>query len=350
MAGIAVFLFVANFCLSQEKGRTSQESLNVLRQMCPYNDFCQSNATQIIDDNTLSPCCRRCRCDEECDKIKSCCPDKEVQGQGHELIVDTLDTVEWVCKDVRVGWTKERGKRADSYAHTKHTVRVVDQCPIEETDEELKVKCNSTDTTAYEDFLWVSDKTTGRIYRNEFCASCHGVHQFVYWDAAITKCTDPFNHSLPVESILHGDNNCYLLQREPPDMHSLTSQYRCFVPDITQCNETGRWDHFNATMNAACNSLHMPFIAETPSGTIRSIYKNIVCFMCNFPSYISSPTGKCLSDDTGKTDTVKLTAMLDYNMVKAKENRCEINKICDTVFVSSLFESLFYIPFHKQIY
>ena len=311
--------------MSQEES-TNQNSLNTLRQLCPYNDFCQRPAIKSIDDKKRSPCCRSCSCDIDCEKFQSCCPDKE----GQDLI-GTEETAEWPCKGVTIGWTRTTRTIRDIGLKEK-TYFVTDHCPADVTDEQLKRKCNSTDTTQYEGFLWVSDSTTGQIFQNQFCASCHGVQQFVYWRTGIKDCTDPLNDSLPIEFIFQ-NNKCYLMLEEPTEMHSLSAKYRCFIPDISQCNKTGRWEHFNETINTACNSFYMPLITETPGGTVKTVYENIFCYLCNKPRF--QPEGLCSSGFV-RTASVSFIGMLDFNWVQVKTdvNRCGFDEIYDPVLVN----------------
>ena len=243
MKAFAIYPLVANSCLSQEQHRLNQDSLNVLRQLCPYNDFCQNPATQIMDDKTHSPCCRHCSCDKGCEQLQSCCPDNE----SHiEDLVDTLDKV------------------------------------------------------------------------------------------GIKDCTYPLDDSLPIESILQ-TNNCYLVLEKPSNMHSLTTKYRCFLPDISQCNETGSWTQFNETISTGCNNFDMPFITELADGTINAVYKNVFCFLCNSPSgngvFDVCSAGNFRFDMT----TVSFIGVIDYNQwlhEKKYRNQCNFDEIFDHVLVS----------------
>ena len=336
MKAFAIYLLAANSCLSQEQHSLNQDSLNVLRQLCPYNDFCQSPATQIMDDTTHSPCCRHCSCDKGCEQLQSCCPDNESLSED---LVDTLDKMKLTCKNVAVGWTKQLTNKKDGDLGTKYShFLITDQCPVEETDDKLRRKCNSTDITKFDGFLWVSDMSTGQIFQNRYCATCHSVLGFVYWKVGIKDCTYPLDDLLPIESILQ-TNNCYLVLEEPSDMHSLTTKYRCFLPDISQCNETGSWTQLNETISTGCNNFDMPFITELRDGTIDAVYNNVFCFLCNNPS--GNRVYDICSAGHFKFDliTVSFIAVIDYNWVHEKkyDNKCNFDEIFDHVLVSRTY-------------
>ena len=121
--------------------------LHVLRQLCPYNDFCQSPASQIMDDTTHSPCCRHCSRDKGCEQLQSCCPDNESQSEN---LVDTLDKMKLTCKNVAVGWTKQLINRIDGGLGAKYPhFLIIDQCPVEEKDDELRQQVAQRATIAH---------------------------------------------------------------------------------------------------------------------------------------------------------------------------------------------------------
>ena len=333
MTQLVIYLLATTSCINQEKRGVNADSHNVLRQLCPYNNFCQFQATKIINNTKHSPCCRPCSCDKDCEQLQSCCPDKELQIGD---LVKAFDSEELSCKRSEVGWIHGNDDLVVRYRHPYYLI--IDHCPFEESDTELKRKCNSTDTSTFERFLWVSDKSNGKIFQNKFCATCHGVREFVYWKIGIQECNILPIDSLPIESILQS-NSCHLIREKPADLHVLTSKYRCFVPDVSRCNETGTWAQYNATIDMGCNAYDMPFITETPSKAILSVYRNIFCYLCNTP-VSHRGTDIC---QTGNTKTVPISSfigIIDYNrLIKETkyDSKCRFDQIFDHILVSKRY-------------
>ena len=327
---LVIYFLAMTSCINQEKRGMNADSLNVLRQRCPYNNFCQFQATKIINNTKHSPCCRPCSCDKDCEQLQSCCPDKELQIGD---LVKAFDSEELSCKRSEVGWIHGND---DLVVHTRYPYYfIIDHCPFEETNIELKRKCNITDMSTFESFLWVSDKVNGKIFQNKFCATCHGVREFVYWNIGIKVCINPLSDSLPIESILQS-NNCYLFREKPTDLHVLTSKYRCFVPDFSQCNATGTWAQYNETIDMGCNAYYMPYITETPTMGLSYVYRNIFCYLCN------DPVRNRIRDicQTGNIKTGPISTfigIIDYNRLTEEtkyDSKCWFDQIFDHNLVS----------------
>lgn len=99
-------------------GRQQVEELGA--SLCPFTNFCHTNATKVIPDKSLEPCCRPCFCDDDCWELDNCCPDKEKITLSSEVLP---------CKDTEVKVVEGSGIVTDS---DKWYFRVVDKCPSSE--------------------------------------------------------------------------------------------------------------------------------------------------------------------------------------------------------------------------
>lgn len=53
--------------------------------------------------------------------------------------------------------------------------------PTTETNIDFVQRCAVISQERYEDFVWVSDTATNKIYNNKFCAECNGVKKYKDW-------------------------------------------------------------------------------------------------------------------------------------------------------------------------
>lgn len=146
-----------------------QQVLDLASQVCPYTNFCRTDAWKIMPNFTdfmVEPCCFPCNCDDECWELDNCCPDKE--------LIDTTRHFNAPCKD------SDLYTRLVDLGYLGEFYRVIDACPFSENWRNFESKCNEQNRTSLEDFIWVSDNT-GQIYQNIHCAKCHGIQETVPW-------------------------------------------------------------------------------------------------------------------------------------------------------------------------
>ena len=335
---LLIYLCAISLYTCQDDQGFNQDLMMVLQHMCPYNDFCQVQARQEMEEKAEFPCCRPCSCDKECEHLRSCCPD--IEGKGNDLVEtkDETDTPSLTCKSVTLGWTKPLMSTINDVSlNRKHPAPhflITDRCPNNETDSDLKRKCDSIDMSSFDGFVWVSDKATGQIFQNRFCAKCHGVTHYVYWTIGIKECTSALDESLPINYILQ-NNNCLFILNEPSEIGTVASKYRCFVPDISQCNQTGTWTQFNKTIYAGCETFDMPFITETVGGSIDIVYKNKFCMICNNPP-LDRIKELCSEKNFRFEISVSFIGIIDFNRLHEKtyETSCESDEVFDHVLVS----------------
>ena len=189
---------------------------------------------------------------------------------------------------------------------------ITKSCPSR--DDPLEEKCSGRRQPSIEDFIWVTDSRTHRIYNNKYCARCHGVNAYAPWLIS-TDCMEVLNgQSSPIDTINHIITNCSLFVA-PTSIKDHKS--RCFVPKITQCNMTGKAETYNQALESACNSFSQPYVEA--SFNRAPIYKNVYCFLCNRQHEQIVPD-ICMSDDTAvRAVHAGFAGIIDFTAIETME-------------------------------
>lgn len=157
---------------------------------------------------------------------------------------------------------------------------VIDRCPEDHFNNFINSQCGGINKTDVEDFLWVSDSTTGKIYQNYHCAVCHEVKDWVTWQLR-TMCRSSLQFSFASLSEFPFNDRCNIINEAPETLAEVTARYQCYIPDISNCNVTGFWKHYNKDIEMGCQSFtQMYFETIEIYGVIKS-YKNMFCYLCN---------------------------------------------------------------------
>ena len=294
-------------------------------KVCPYSNFCHTNATKVHEDTSeLEPCCEPCSCEDTCSELGNCCPDK----QPRQTLISAA------CKDTL---TKQGNK-----LYTLNSYFVVDHCPAEEKNTTLREKCQSRNKSSIEDYVWVSDKLTGKIFENKYCALCNGVGESLPWNIR-TTCKDILAVSLSetVDFIL--SNPCSIINEAPKMLMDVTNRFVCLLPEITQCNETGAWEKYDQNLDIACNALMQTVVSYSDVDHTRRgrVYKNVFCFICNIGE---SPPALCQKRSKSRSVYPSgFTALFDFKfLTQPKESNtvkgvCDVDEILDSFTVRIFF-------------
>ena len=294
--------------------------LAALQQACPYTNFCNKNASSYIQDGRQAPCCRECSCNDDCWKRGNCCPDKIVRDKGLAYEHET-------CKDTQVS---SAGAATANGLSQFRRYFVTETCPETVEDDFVKEKCTGIVTETLTDLLWVSDPDTNRIYRNKFCAECHGIRKYQEWQIS-TNCLNLLLMENYTQNI-RAYPDCRL-SVIPPNTKAYDNQ--CLVPDISTCNETGLWQTKDSTTESLCNSHSLMFVKQF---LLRSIvYRNVFCFKCNSPAGTTVEDICDSSEVGGKRTFDSFTAIL--NIFEAddtllEERRCGMDEVEDPLKVT----------------
>ncbi|KAL4224890.1 hypothetical protein ACF0H5_015586 [Mactra antiquata] len=243
-----------------------------LGTLCPYNDFCTQKATKTLKPNEtdLMPCCQKCSCEPDCQLFGNCCPDKELKPDVQ---------VKYPCIRIDQYFNKPRNIRVfqayDLYYH------VINDCPTRNLLAEYP-RCSKLQDL--EDYVFVSDPLTGRVYQNQHCAICNGVMKYTKWYLS-TDCSDGSNDMTWEEWSTYIMTSCDMTPI-PPDYHSgyESSCYRSKRKDIHECNYTGEWETIDTDIQTACE-FENPAINDKYYHDVIDIglltFRNPFCKLCN---------------------------------------------------------------------
>ena len=289
-------------------------------KLCPFTNFCYTNASKILKRSDRVPCCRPCFCDDDCWALGNCCPDKE--DKLNKPVPNNL-----TCKDSFV-------KRLNTDRGQARRYKIVDVCPNAEQATNTSEKC-SGEKTSIEDYIWVSDEN-GTIFQNMHCAECHGIKTVLHWKLR-TKCGQIFHANFITFSDVLLSDNCNIRIEAPEQLRAVTEKYQCYDEyfRFPHCNITGLWSHSNTDIETACEQSIWPYLS-------LGSYKNMFCFLCNHDSD-TGPYEACSDPFGSMKGKIPYSFLIDYEKFSgdAKEkkepyNNCAIDEVMDTFMVRQL--------------
>lgn len=251
----------------------------------------------------------RCRCDGRCSFFKDCCQDFDPTATACaanysaplDLYSDTNLSL-WSCRSLyptSVNISEFSAKQVGVYA--------VSQCPSTWLARSLdlglsgedSVLVQSTCSDAASTLPLASDTATGRVYRNEYCALCHGVSEIALWHHTVL-CLAELLDEISVQSQLSVDavdqhcSSCTYLS--PPDFYlddveGVSQQPRSCTPAISSClYNFSEFSHltFEPSMSiedywqiaANCTQQVNYVQAFSPSHAESVIFRNPYCVSC----------------------------------------------------------------------
>ena len=214
---------------------------------------------------------------------------------------------------------------------------IYDTCSDHSPDFYLSEKCGGVNKANVEDYNWVSDKETGRIYQNVYCATCNGVKEWVPWKIR-TTCQEVKTADFDEVSDILLDPKCDIINVVPEEFQETIRKYRCFFPDrYSRCNMSGQWELYDAYTYAACETFNLPFYQDSPRGGLSAIYKNIFCFICNKNIPLNWAMKMCKGlEDSSRNVAPTFTAIINFATPKdVKVDRtCAASEVYDTHMVS----------------
>ena len=195
---------------------------------------------------------------------------------------------------------------------------IIDKCPENVSSLQLMDKCIGINKTQLEDYRWVSDKETKRIYQNVHCAVCHGVMEWIPWRVR-TTCKDIMKADLnQVTKILLG-YLCDIINEVPDELQAHARKYQCYILDnIKGCNMNGDMAQYNDVVHAACETFNLPFYFKSMRLPIIVESYNMFCHVCTTPMSIIET--KCLkrnNETTQKTGDLRFSTLIDFVSLSA---------------------------------
>lgn len=246
------------------------DDLQMLRQVCP-NNYCndkQKGKPDIPGQETEVYCCIVCECGDHCFELGNCCYDK------YQLANPANEEETEICTQASI--TNSNVKTMP----TPVSYMLYQSC-ADTTNASLVSKCNIVDTKSMDEFIPVYSATTGRNYRNKYCAECNkDVDELVAWNCDV-QCQTYMDfiilfdlQNLQDVSLIHWLNSEYLhcaLHLNAPENSKPT---RCLHPRdiIDGCDILSP---LFSLLEDKCRTYYSPIYTK------HFIFKNVFCMMCN---------------------------------------------------------------------
>ena len=210
---------------------------------------------------------RVCRCDKLCTQFGDCCADSQ--------LTHNTTGPEFACVSTSVQWSDT-------------TYWMIASCPKGELARVLTgvaELCESQSLTSPP----VSDNRTGLVYKNKYCAQCHGVpeKEHVTWQSQwrcsdiIQRTFDEGNATIDIALLLDSCQLLYYVQ--PLSLHSMSLAPRtCDKDMVYTCQPPPGTDTSTAEYRALrdlCRS-QLVDVRITESSSI-TLYKNTFCALCS---------------------------------------------------------------------
>ncbi|KAL4224888.1 hypothetical protein ACF0H5_015584 [Mactra antiquata] len=242
-----------------------------LATLCPYNDFCTTKATKTLKPNEtdLMPCCQSCSCEPDCQLFGNCCPDKELSPYVQ---------VKYPCIGIDQYYNNPRNMSISKVRTYDIYYHVINDCPTRKLLSEYP-RCFKLQYL--EDYAFVSDPLTGRVYQNKHCARCNGVFDYAEWYLS-TDCSMISDVSLDEWlRLLYTSCEITPIPPEPSTRHP----YRCFPPDSRGTRScSSEWNTKVSEIKDACeyehpatNDLFYQYVTDR----VTLKYRNPYCKLCN---------------------------------------------------------------------
>ena len=258
--------------------------------------------------------------EDDCAETNSCCPDKAT---------DSGNQSKRVCKTTMVKNRFKEREFHDGFIDGIKNYFIIDHCPTAVEDLDIQERCHGLKKSKLDDYMWVSDTSTGEIFQNYNCAKCHGVNDWRAWNIR-TQCNYLEDTSFVNMTATLYSADCNIINEAPDDLASKTNKDRCFTPYITVCNQTGLWTEYDEFIDAECQRNTVPYFQN--NFLVMDIYKNIFCYACNTADFSSAglicPTRD--SDTSTKFPGLSINALIDFTgrQEEAKENGQVHDEVC----------------------
>ncbi|XP_013394109.2 uncharacterized protein LOC106161639 [Lingula anatina] len=230
-----------------------------------------------------------CSCDHQCYLYGDCCPDVEAKCPAEKTKYELRKTTLNFNLSYHPGATCQTLKYrfASIYMSSIMNVLVFGKCPTDWVSDTISGACEIEGNPWELDLKYilpVTDKNTGVHFRNAYCATCHGIENYTFWQVN-------FNCSRPV--YLENSSNPFI-ELEKSDACTKTiippswSPIRTCEHVIRECSK----DCFNEKMIRDCHRYQL-YVEN------RDSYKNKFCALCNHENLpnlgckpVTAPSGK----------------------------------------------------------
>ena len=315
-----VSLCIILLSLHLQRVNSNNEVEELASKLCPFTNFCFKKAVQEFHDETgeFIPCCGPCLCGEDCRRYGNCCPDDPTESHHtnstnyHQLSCATT-LVKPLLQPTVIGYP----------THYTTDYNIVVSCENSDNVDmnDHRIGCETEDKHSLDQYIWVSDRVSGKIYKNWHCAVCAGVQNYVFWNIQ-TNCLEIFAQYLETVNAILVSDLCDIILRPPIRLTNLVRLYRCPKTAASYCTseKARKLGDYGTVIEEACNSLDTNFIGD---GLLW--LKNIFCLACGLGNLTAvDPT--CQNPYVSHRSGASFSLIFDYNSahVLATNKRVEI--------------------------
>ena len=130
--------------------------------------------------------------------------------------------------------------------------------------------------------------------------------------------------------------HCELFVELPDDKVHSADNYRCYKADRAECNITGLWRDYDASVDLACRTYVSPIVTYIQKSLM---YKNIYCYYCNgLEGQQFAQSCPDLSDERNGILSKSFSALIDFTerQPSGVASLCSQNEIFDIFIVSMI--------------
>ncbi|XP_014781527.1 uncharacterized protein LOC106877197 [Octopus bimaculoides] len=238
-------------------------SLIIFSNVASLAQFFNNCSPALCSDPATHGVPKRCSCHPDCYLYNECCSDKINKTTSDHK--QPYPSIYYSCRKV-----------SDDYYYQ------FDRCPLNHDVTEYVNNCENSNSDDQVQSIPAFGKTSKRLYRNLYCALCHG-EEFILWNL-LYRCYRISNLSVDSISTNVKDGRCRSTDFRPSEDFK-KYLYSC-IPYISNCPQ----DNNNTEQRMACESEPMALIYLNQEHLIRYEnlnqehlirYKNKPCATCN---------------------------------------------------------------------
>ena len=248
-------------------------------KVCPQTPECTSRGANSFP----------CQCDAECFSFNDCCTS----------VFSDLEILREECEDafsISLSDFYKCNSLVTNARQKEIAVYMVSECPSGWAEEEVEVQQELGNVivdnciTLSNSFPPVTDVDSGVVYRNEYCALCHGARGPVLWPTFFS-CSGTLTTVIPSQPLTPQllTEYCFSSHHYPPPFHFETTPPRMCTQAISTClserNISEFIDEFGFAYNDLldnCETGYQSLVAASSfSDGSQIIFRNKECALCN---------------------------------------------------------------------
>jgi len=234
-----------------------------------------------------------CFCDHLCRVYGDCCRDY-VDEEEDDRRLTPLPSQFFTCRRMFAAAAAADDKNNNNYNYNYNDVYIITECPAIYGVQFVRDGCRHSSDFDVEYVtrpgrrlseifyvLPVTGRSSGLVYRNVYCAKCHGEEDVAFWKVSAGQCgavdeattdSDGANVDVNVDDLVRQESfsSCKLLFSPPSD---LAPPRRC-VDSVSECRD-------GADVELLSRCTHSAGVAYVYQRHSQNVYRNRDCAACN---------------------------------------------------------------------